>query len=150
MRKIYFYAQLFLLAVIGLASCSDDNRIEKRIIGKWHLTSIGEYVGTPTVAYCIFRKDGTCTAYFNSLSADGKYVVENDELRIKEIEVPLSLLLLFVSDAEAEDLYNKYDFLLKVEAQTKTSLRVTGVFLIQYTFYQDSETFPIKINMERV
>lgn len=168
MRRKHFCTLLLLFIVIGLTSCSNDkNNPEKLIIGKWNIIEIEvnntgflengmlQDFGIASSADCIFKEDGSCTVCFrNSLcadgKADGKYTVEDDVLRIKDVEVSVPLHLLFENDADLQDLCNAYDFHLGIDKITKSSLKVTGTLMIQNPYYHNySETFSLKCTMER-
>lgn len=125
---------LVLLVVIGFTSC--NNNTEKLIIGKWKIVSLfvdgenwlieseevddGLISGrSPFNVICTFKKDGNCTGCIrNSLFLDGKYLIDDSELRISDL-----------SYGKYEDFEDeKYAIRLNIENLTKKALKVNGIF----------------------
>lgn len=144
-KSILFVVMSLLVLSIGFASC--NNNKGKLVVGKWKVVSLSVNeedwpAGRETMgdvpndapqfnAICTFREDGTCTVFLhNSLFMDGKYLIDDGELKIINLS----------PDEEWEDLEEEnYDIRLNIERITKETLMGNGIFEIR-----DRNTMKIK------
>lgn len=167
MRKIVFLFATVFMVVVGLNSCSNNNNPDNLIVGKWKVIAMWEegecsfiegeldehaFSGIPFSAVCTFKKDGTCRGFFmNSIYADGKYALEDSELRITDLNVPLDLSSYFDVDAFENE---EYSIRFEIEKLTGETLKVNGV--IEYyekigkSLKEKVDECPIKVSLERI
>ena len=158
---------MVFMVVVGLNSCANNDKNDNLIVGKWKVVALWEegecsfiqdeldmhtFSGVPFSAVCTFKKDGTCRGFFmNSMYADGKYALDDSELRITDLIVPLDLSSYFDVDAFENEEYN---IRLEIEKLTEVTLKVNGV--VEYyekigeSLKEKVDECPIKVSLERI
>lgn len=156
-----------LLIVAGFYSCANGDKSDNLIVGKWKVIALWEegecmfiedelderaLYAVPFSSVCTFKKDGTCRGFFmNSIYADGKYVLENGELRITDLMVPIGLSSYFDVDAFDDE---EYSIRFKIDKLSEETLKVNGVVEYYKKIGKDGkekiDECPVKVSLERI